>query len=135
VNYRVVIETRAIRDIDEATGWIAGQAFDAAERWFNAIEAQINSLARFPERWPRGREDGLFKYELRQLVFGRRHGRYRVIFTIFPDAVHVLHVRHGARAAMTKTEIEDLLPSVWPGGCRQREPLCATHPGRGARRA
>ena len=112
MNYRVVIETRAIRDIDEATGWIAAQASDAAERWFNAIEAEINTLSHFPERCPRAREDGLFKYELRQLVFGRRHGRYRVIFTIFEDTVHVLHVRHGARPAMTKAEIEDLLPPV-----------------------
>ncbi len=112
MNYRVVIETRAIRDIDEATGWIAAQASEAAERWFNAIEAEINTLSRFPERCPRAREDGLFKYELRQLVFGRRHGRYRVIFTIYEDTVHVLHVRHGARSSMTKAEIEDLLPPV-----------------------
>ncbi len=112
MNYRVVIETRAIRDIDEATGWIAAQASDAAERWFTAIEAEINSLARFPERCPRAREDGLFKYELRQLVFGRRHGRYRIIFTIYDGAVHVLHVRHGARPRMTMAEIVDLLPPV-----------------------
>ena len=110
MNYRVVIETRAIRDIDEATGWIASKADDGAERWFNAIEAEINALSRFLERCPRAREDGLFKYELRQLVFGRRHGRYRLIFTICEDAVHVLHVRHGARPSMTKAEIEGLLP-------------------------
>jgi plasmid stabilization system protein ParE len=112
MNYRVVIETRASRDIDEATGWIASKADDGAERWFNAIEAEINALSRFPERCPRAREDGLFKYKLRQLVFGRRHGRYRVIFTICEDAVHVLHVRHGARPSMTKAEIEDLLPPI-----------------------
>jgi len=112
MNYRVVIETRAIRDIDEATGWITAQSPDAAERWFNAIEAEIRSLARFPERCPRAREDGRFKHELRQLVFGRRHGRYRVIFTLHEGKVHVLHVRHGARPAMTKAEIGDLLPPI-----------------------
>lgn len=110
MSYRVVIETRAIRDIDEAAGWIAAQASESAERWFNAIEAEIQSLARFPERCPRAREDGTFKYELRQLIYGRRHGRYRVIFTIQKDAVHVLHVRHGARPTMTKLDVEDLLP-------------------------
>ena len=110
MKYRVVIETRAIRDIDEATGWIAAQAPEAAERWFNAIEAEIHSLARFPERCPRAREDGMFKYELRQLVYGRRHGRYRVIFTIHEGAVHVLHVRHGALPAMSKAEIGEILP-------------------------
>jgi plasmid stabilization system protein ParE len=110
MNHRVVIETRAIRDIDEATGWIAGQSPDAAGKWFDAVEAEIQALARFPERCPRAREDGVFGFELRQLVFGRRHGRYRVIFTIQGNSVHVLHVRHGARPAMTKAEIEDLLP-------------------------
>lgn len=110
MSHRVIIETRAIRDIDEATGWIAAQAPEAAERWFDAVENAINSLARFPERCPRAREDGWFNYELRQLVVGRRHGRHRIIFTIRTDAVHVLHVRHGARPAMTKAEIEDLLP-------------------------
>ena len=54
MKYRVVIETRAIRDIDEATGWMAGPAPDAAERWFNAIEAEIYSLARFPRTMPAG---------------------------------------------------------------------------------
>lgn len=110
MKYRVVIETRAIRDIDEAAGWIAAQAPEAAERWFNAIEAEIYSLARFPERCPRAREDGMFKYELRQLVYGRRHGRYRVVFTIHEGAVHVLHVRQGPLPAMTKAEVGELLP-------------------------
>jgi plasmid stabilization system protein ParE len=106
----VVIETRAVRDIDEASGWIAERSPESAERWFNAIEAEVYSLAQFPERCPKAREDGQFRYELRQLVFGRRHGRYRIIFTIRKNVVHVLHVRHGAKPAMTKVEIEDILP-------------------------
>ena len=110
MTFRVLIETRAVRDLDEASGWIAQRSPEAAERWFNAIEAEIQSLARFPERYPRAREDGQFRYELRQLVYGRKHGRYRVIFTVQKDRVHVLHVRHGAKSAMTKDEIEDLLP-------------------------
>jgi plasmid stabilization system protein ParE len=106
----VVIETRASRDIDEASGWIAERSPEGAERWFNAIEAEVYSLAHFLERCPKAREDGQFRYELRQLVFGRRHGRYRIIFTVRKNTVHVLHVRHGAKPAMTKTEIEEILP-------------------------
>jgi plasmid stabilization system protein ParE len=110
MKYRVCIETRAIRDIDEACGWIAAQSPDAAERWFNAIEAEILSLAHFPERCPRAREAELFPYDLRQLVFGRQHGRYRIIFTVRAQTVHVLHVRHGALPSMNKDEVENLLP-------------------------
>lgn len=110
MKYRVWIETRAARDIDEASGWMTAGSPEAAERWFNAIEAEIYSLEQFPSRRPRAREDGLFPYELRQLVYGRRHGRYRIIFTIRAQTVHVLHVRHGARPTMTKAELQDLLP-------------------------
>lgn len=111
MKYRVLIETRAARDIDQASKWIAAQAPEAAERWFNAIETGIYSLANFPKRCPLAREDELFSYELRQLVYGRGHGRYRVIFTVRGNAVHVLHVRHGALPAMTTAEVAELLPS------------------------
>lgn len=112
MNHRVVLETRAVRDLDEATGWIAAQSPAAAERWFNAIEARILTLARFPERCPRAREGGAFRYEVRQLVLGRRHGRFRILFTVGAGVVHVLHVRHGARPAMTVEEIEELLSEI-----------------------
>jgi plasmid stabilization system protein ParE len=110
MKYRVCIETRAIRDIDEACGWIGAQAPEAAERWFSAIEAEIYSLAHFPERCPRAREADLFPYDLRQLVYGRKQGRYRIIFTVRMQAVHVLHVRHGALPMMSTSEVDDLLP-------------------------
>jgi plasmid stabilization system protein ParE len=110
VKYRVILETRATRDIDEASGWLAARAPEAAERWFNAIEATIHSLENLPARCPFARENGMFPYELRQLVYGRKHGRYRIIFTIHDQMVHVLHIRHGAYPTMTKSEIQDLLP-------------------------
>jgi plasmid stabilization system protein ParE len=99
-----------VRDLDEASGWIAARSPEAAERWLNAIESEIHSLAHFPERCPLARENGQFPYELRQLVFGRKHGRYRIIFTLRVGTVHVLHVRHGAKPLMTSKEIEGLLP-------------------------
>jgi len=110
MTYRIVIEARASRDIDEASGWIAQYSADAAERWFNMIESEILSLRKFPKRCPRAPEDGQFQHELRQPILGQRHGRYRVVFTIQASVVHVLHVRHGAREVMTKAEIENLFP-------------------------
>lgn len=85
---------------------------DAAERWLYAIDAEIFAFGRFPKRCPWAGENGMFRYELRHLVFSRRRRRCRVIFTIYEDTVHVLHVRHGARPSMTKAEIEDLLPPI-----------------------
>jgi plasmid stabilization system protein ParE len=110
MRFRVLLETRAVRDLDEASGWIAETSVEAADRWLGAIETAICSLEVFPERCPLARENGQFRHELRQLVYGRRHGRYRAIFTVHGNTVHVLHVRHGAKAAMTQAEIQELLP-------------------------
>jgi len=35
--------------------------------------------------------------DIRQLVHGRRAGRYRILFVVEAGTVHVLHVRHGAQ--------------------------------------
>jgi hypothetical protein len=42
-------------------------------------------------------ENGHFAEEIRQLLYGRGRNRYRILFTIGEEAVHVLHIRHGAR--------------------------------------
>ena len=51
MKYSVIIETQATRDIDEASGWIAERSPESAERWFNAIEAKIYSLAKLRKRF------------------------------------------------------------------------------------
>ncbi|MGH7995045.1 MAG: hypothetical protein ACREFX_01695 [Opitutaceae bacterium] len=49
MQFRVLIETRAVRDLDEAASWIAAQSPEAAARWFDAIAAEIFSLAHFTD--------------------------------------------------------------------------------------
>jgi hypothetical protein len=34
---------------------------------------------------------------VRQLLFGRKPHRYRVLFTVDDDTVIILHIRHGRR--------------------------------------
>jgi plasmid stabilization system protein ParE len=38
-----------------------------------------------------------FSLEVRQLLYGSTHHRYRILFTIDGDTVTVLHIRHGRR--------------------------------------
>jgi plasmid stabilization system protein ParE len=49
-----------------------------------------------PARCPLAPENEDHPKEIRQLV----HGRYRILFTIEPGRVVILHVRHGARLPM-----------------------------------
>lgn len=100
---RVIIETPAQQDIEAAYLWIAERDSKAADRWFNSIYETIRSLELFPERCPLAPESGFFDREIRETFHGRRHYKYRILFTITEGAVHILHVRHGARLTLGET--------------------------------
>ena len=97
MKYRVIIEPPARANIDEAYLWIAERNPGAAIKWFNGLEKAVQTLEDFPQRCPLAEESKVFDVEIRQLVYGKRIGAYRILFTIQEDAVHVLHVRHGRR--------------------------------------
>jgi len=50
-----------------------------------------------PKRCPLAPENEYYPEEIRQLLYGRRQGRYRILFTIEQRTVTILHVRHGAQ--------------------------------------
>lgn len=98
--WNVIVELPAQRDIEQARTWIAERDPDAADRWFDDIYDTIGSLELFPERCPLAPESKMFDWELREILHGRRQHKYRIIFTVVDNNVHVLHVRHGARLAL-----------------------------------
>jgi plasmid stabilization system protein ParE len=93
VKYCVIIQPPAAAEMDEAYVGIAERAPESATKWFNGLEDAIYSLEDFPQRCPVAEESKAFDVEIRQLVYGKRVGAYRILFTIVGDAVHVLHVR------------------------------------------
>ena len=95
--FHVIIQPSASAEMEEAFLWIAGHNLEAAVKWFNGLQAAVQGLEIFPERCPLAPENDAFRDEIRQLIYGRRGGRYRIFFTIRSNAVHILHVRHGAR--------------------------------------
>lgn len=95
--FRVIIQPPASAEMEKAFLWIAERNPEAAAKWFNGLQEAILGLAIFPDRCPLAPENDAFKEEIRQLIYGRREGRYQIYFTIRADSVHVLHVRHGAR--------------------------------------
>jgi plasmid stabilization system protein ParE len=97
VKYRVIIQPPAAANVDEAYRWVVERAPASANKWLNGLEAAIRTLEDFPQRCPLAEESRAFDMEIRQLVYGKRVGAYRVLFAIVEDTVHVLHVRHGRR--------------------------------------
>lgn len=101
--YLVSITSRAERDLELLYEEIGAAGSDAARKWYEGLKKQILSLEEFPNRCPVTPE----KKTVRHLLYGRRHGVYRVIFRVIErqKVVEVLHVRHGARKKFRASEL------------------------------
>lgn len=97
MKYHLVIQPPALDEIENAYLWIKAEAPQSADHWFDGLMAKLETLKEFPERCGLAEENEYFEDEIRQLLYGRRGGVYRILFTIQGNAVHVLHVRHAAR--------------------------------------
>ena len=106
MKYRVIIETRAERDINAIVIWLAEESERVALDWYRALRGAIKSLEQFPERCSLAPENGFVTFELRQLLHGTGRHVYRILFTVVKGQVHVLHVRHGAQVWLDSEDIE-----------------------------
>jgi plasmid stabilization system protein ParE len=98
VTYRLRITARAVADADEAYAWIAEHFSPAkAESWYEGLFKQMATLTRLPLRCPLAAESDKFPEELRQLLYGKRNNKYRIIFTIRDADIVVLFIHHSSR--------------------------------------
>lgn len=91
--FKVEITPTAEADIAELWDYIAQDSPDNATAFILALEEQITSLERFPERCPLIAENEILGTSYRHLL----HGPYRAIFRITGPTVIILRVIHGAR--------------------------------------
>jgi plasmid stabilization system protein ParE len=109
VNYRVKISLNALTNAEAILRWFHEQQADVAgARWYAALLSKIDTLETQPQRCVLAEESAELGIELRQLLFGRRRGVYRILFTIEGTTVQILHIRHAARDALS---LEDLYQS------------------------
>jgi plasmid stabilization system protein ParE len=98
VSYRVVVTARARADTVEALRWLAERSPDAAARWYAGLEKAIAKLSTMPERHPIAEDESeQLGITLRQMLYGRHRGVYRLFFSIEGETVTLHYVRHSAR--------------------------------------
>ena len=98
MSYRVVVTARARADAVEAFRWLAERSPDAAARWYAGLEKAIAKLSTMPERHPIAEDESeQLGITLRQMLYGRRRGVYRLFFSIEGETVTLHYVRHSAR--------------------------------------
>ena len=77
-----------------------------AAAWLNRFEAELETLSKFPQRCALAPETALVAVEIRQLIYGRRQGTYRALFTIAENEVRVLHIRRATRDWATRDDLQ-----------------------------
>ena len=93
--YRVLYRRRAERDLDQL-------ARRATLDWFDGLCDAIESLAQFPNRCAFAPERGLRRKGVRQLLYGKGRGIYRILYRVKDEDVEVLTVRHAHRRPLGK---------------------------------
>lgn len=104
MSYRVILQPRAERELLAAARWLEGQSQSTAKalRWVRSVRTKIESLRANPERCPIDPDSDVYGETVRVLIFGKRHSKYRILFAVRGDAVHVVSVRHSARRSLAE---------------------------------
>jgi len=110
--YRVDLTPQAVSDIEEAFHYVDHAAPERAKRWFLGLMDAVYSLEDVPERFPVAPESEDFGKEIRQALYGKRTGVYRIMFRIYKETpgegvVRVICIRHGARDRLKSEDLED----------------------------
>jgi plasmid stabilization system protein ParE len=96
----------ALHDVDGVLRWFQEQrALSAAGRWHSQLMKRIDTLERQPGRCRLAAEAEELDLELRELLFGKRRGVYRILFVIDGRTVNILHIRHAARRSISSSDL------------------------------
>jgi plasmid stabilization system protein ParE len=98
MTYKIELADSAKADLRESTRWIRDEISPAAaDKWLAGLLKAANTLQKQPLRCPLAAESDKFPEDIRLLLHGKRHNKYRIIFTIRGDTVVILYVRHTSR--------------------------------------
>ena len=97
MTYQIEITAGAHDDAETAYAWLAERSREQADRWYQGLFQQIDSLEKLPLRCPLASESDKLPEEVRVLLYGKGRQRYRILFTIRGDTVVVLYMRHVSR--------------------------------------
>ncbi len=106
MKYQVRLTEKAEQDVATVLDWFGEpDALPAARKWFGQLMAAIDTLETMPGRCGVAAESADVGVEIRELLVGKRHGIYRVIFQLEKRTVFILRIRHAAREALSRDDL------------------------------
>lgn len=107
MNYKLIVSDRAERDVDKHYLWLAKRTSTGGGRWYSKYCVTLESIRVAPERDPIARESRKFAYVIRERLFKTRRGlRYRILFAVIGDEIHVLCVRGPGQRPIRPSDLE-----------------------------
>jgi plasmid stabilization system protein ParE len=105
MTYEVLIAARAEQEAQANHDWWAEhRSAEQAARWYDEFLAVVLSLGQNADHCSLAAENDRFPYEIRQINFGiGRKPTHRIVYTIRPNQVVVLRVRHLAQHEIEPT--------------------------------
>ncbi|MBL9142238.1 MAG: type II toxin-antitoxin system RelE/ParE family toxin [Verrucomicrobiaceae bacterium] len=105
MSYEIEYTRNALREAEEVIRWIRERAPRAADKWRDDLIAKVESLASRPLSHRLAPESERFARKIRQVLFHKRRGQYRILFTVDGQRVVILSIRHCFRRPL---EVDDL---------------------------
>ncbi len=93
----VIISAGAEDDLAEAYRYNSRAAPRSVDAWLARINASVQTLETSPERCAVVENTAAYGFEVRELLFGKHRGTYRIRFRIRDSTVIVLSIRRATR--------------------------------------
>ena len=106
MKYRVRMTDKAEADVANVLQWFRSQsAIAAGSKWLAELTAKIDTLETMPQRCGKAAEAEEVGIEIRELLFGKKRGTYRIVFQIRGRTVYILRIWHSARDALKSEDL------------------------------
>lgn len=101
MTFLVELTAQAEEEAEQAFLWIAKRDPDGAARWWQGLVEAVLCLEQIPLGCSLAPEDPYFEEEIRMLLYRRRAGQFRILFTVRGQQVQVLHIRRASRDVLS----------------------------------
>lgn len=105
MSFPILYSQNAQEEIESAYHWIKARAPIAASKWREELISRIETLGTNPSARRLAAESSKFPQEIRQLLFGRRGGQYRILFMVKGEEVIILSLRHSRRQPLAEGDL------------------------------
>jgi len=108
MKYDVSIDDVVWLQLKDAARWYLqrSESSQVAESWYRGFVEALQSLSENPTRHGLARENDLFRYELRELLYGSgRRKTHRALFRVVGSRVEIMLIRHIAQRDITPDDL------------------------------